>query len=156
VPGLCLGYGHRPYRDAEIRHAGPARVLRRRCTLAVALRLPAARLPDTCGRIERVSTPLKDVIRSPLDRLFFSVVTLGWNEGDIAQYRQRLKRYNEVLTTDIIQAFEQIDSKATGLLTHVSLMIAGLGLIAPLLANNDAELAVVVFEIAVYLLIAVG
>ena len=46
VSGLRLGPGDRPHRHAEIRHAGPARVLRGRRALARALRLPAARLPD--------------------------------------------------------------------------------------------------------------
>ena len=46
VPGLRLGHGDRPHRHAEIRHAGPARVLRGRRALARALRLPPARLPD--------------------------------------------------------------------------------------------------------------
>ena len=44
VPGLRLGHGDRPHRHAQIRHAGPPRLLRRRHPLADALRLPAARL----------------------------------------------------------------------------------------------------------------
>ncbi len=55
VPGLCLGHGDRPHRHAQIRHAGPARLLRGRRTLAVALRLPPARFPDAGGRIEPVA-----------------------------------------------------------------------------------------------------
>ncbi len=43
VPGLRLGHGHRPHRHAEVRHAGPARLLRRRRALARPLRLPPAR-----------------------------------------------------------------------------------------------------------------
>ena len=34
VSGLCLGHGDRPHRHAEIRHAGPARLLRGRRALA--------------------------------------------------------------------------------------------------------------------------
>ena len=46
VPGLCLGHGDRPHRHAEIRHAGPAPLLRGRCPLAEPLRLPPARHPE--------------------------------------------------------------------------------------------------------------
>ena len=45
LSGLRLRHGHRPHRHAEIRHAGFARLLRRRSALAQALRLPAARHP---------------------------------------------------------------------------------------------------------------
>ena len=45
VPGLRLGHGDRPHRHAEIRHAGPAPLLRGRCALAQPLRLPPARHP---------------------------------------------------------------------------------------------------------------
>ena len=49
VPGLRLGHGDRPHRDAQIRHRRPAPVLRGRRALAVALRLPPARLADAGG-----------------------------------------------------------------------------------------------------------
>ena len=55
VSGLCLGHGHRPHRHAEIRHAGSARLLRRGCPLAFALRLPAARHADAVRRVEFVN-----------------------------------------------------------------------------------------------------
>src|SRR6185312_9442791 len=41
-------------RHAEVRHAGPARVLRGGCALARALWLPAAGFPDAGGRIKPV------------------------------------------------------------------------------------------------------
>jgi len=55
-----------------------------------------------------------------------------------------------------VRTFASIDAKATGLLTHTSMMIAGLGLIAPLVADNDIEIGIVVLEMAIYLLIALG
>src|SRR4029077_10877073 len=58
VPGLRLGHGDRPHRDAQIRHAGPARILRGRRAVAVALRLPAPRFPDAGGGIEPVKFTL--------------------------------------------------------------------------------------------------
>jgi hypothetical protein len=94
--------------------------------------------------------------RSALDRLFFRIATTGWRFEQISTYLVRLRKHNKEIPPEIIEAFAQIDAKATGLLTHVSLMIAGLGLVAPLVAQSDFEIGVVVAEIAVYLLIAVG
>lgn len=94
--------------------------------------------------------------RSPLDRAFFAIVTRGWDNRRIETYRGTLKQHNAALTSDMHHDFGLLDVKATGLLTHVSLMIAGLGLIAPLVANSDIEKGIVVAEIAVYLMIAVG
>ena len=54
LSGLCLGHGHRPHRDAEIRHVRPAPAVRKRRALAQPLRLQAARRPDSGGRAERV------------------------------------------------------------------------------------------------------
>src|SRR3974390_1995764 len=54
LSGLRLGHGHRSHRHAQIRHAGPARVLRGGRALARALRLSTARFPDAGGGIERM------------------------------------------------------------------------------------------------------
>jgi len=94
--------------------------------------------------------------RSPLDRLFFALVTRGWDRRRIDNYSKQLTNHNAALSSDVLGDFSLLDVKATGLLTHVSLMIAGLGLIAPLVVDNEFEKGVVVAEIAVYLLIAVG
>ena len=60
------------------------------------------------------------------------------------------------MSAEATHTFASIDAKATGLLTHTSMMIAGLGLIAPLVADNHFEVGIIVAEIAVYLLIALG
>jgi len=60
------------------------------------------------------------------------------------------------MSTEVSRTLGSIDGKATGLLTHTSMMIAGLGLIAPLVADNDVEVGIVITEMAVYLLIALG
>ena len=54
LPGLRLGHGDRPHRHAEIRHAGPPRLLRRRHPLAQPLRLPPARHSDAVRRPDLV------------------------------------------------------------------------------------------------------
>jgi hypothetical protein len=94
--------------------------------------------------------------RSVLDRMFFRLVTAGWKSKDVSGYIDGLRRQNQEVPREIAEAFGQIDAKAAGLLTHVSLMIAGLGLVAPLVADSDWEMSVIIFEIAIYLLIAVG
>src|SRR6185295_14517149 len=45
IPGLRLRHGHRSLGDAEIRHAGSARLLRRRHALAQALRVQPVSAP---------------------------------------------------------------------------------------------------------------
>ena len=94
--------------------------------------------------------------QSSLDRLFFWLVTRGWSEQELAEYPTRVNSHDENLPQSMIASFGQIDGKATGLLAHVSLMIAGLGLVAPLVVDSELEKGVIVAEIAIYLLIAVG
>ncbi len=55
VAGLRFRHGHRPHRDAEIRHPRPARLLRQRPALAAPLRLREPRPADTAWRVEQVS-----------------------------------------------------------------------------------------------------
>ena len=98
----------------------------------------------------------QDVRRSWLDRTPFAILTHGWESQQVNDYRHRLRQHDEALSSDVMVAFEQIDTKATGLLTHVSLMIAGLGLVAPLVTSSNMEVGVIVIQIAAYLLIAVG
>lgn len=91
-----------------------------------------------------------------LDRLLFNAITRRWEDGRIGAYCTALGTRNEAITPVVLESLQTIDTKAGGLLTHVSVMIAGLGLIAPMVASNDVELGVIIFEIAVYLLIAIG
>ena len=93
---------------------------------------------------------------SPLDRAVFALVTRGWEAGRIKNYEESLRRRDGAMSGEAERTFASIDAKATGLLTHTSMMIAGLGLIAPLVADSDLEVGIVVSEIAVYLLIALG
>jgi len=102
-----------------------------------------------------VTGPL-DVKRSWLNRTLFTALTRGWEPQQVTDYRHQLRQHDQALSADVMQAFEQIDAKATGLLTHVSLMIAGLGLVAPLVTSSNVEVGVIVIQIAAYLLIAVG
>jgi hypothetical protein len=78
------------------------------------------------------------------------------DEATILSYAQLLASWNAGRTEGTFAAFQTLDTKASGLLTHVSMMIAGLGIVAPLLAQHRVEEIVIVSEIIVYLLIAVG
>ncbi len=93
---------------------------------------------------------------SPLDSAFFALVTRGWNADKIASYESTLRKRDKEMSAEASHTFASIDTKATGLLTHTSMMIAGLGLIAPLVADSDFEVGIVVMEMAIYLLIALG
>ena len=96
--------------------------------------------------------PSKSAI-SPLDRAVFALITRGWDAGRIKNYEESSRRRGTAMSVDAPRTFASIDAKATGLLTHTSMMIAGLGLIAPLVADSDLEIGIL-SGIAVYLLIA--
>jgi hypothetical protein len=93
---------------------------------------------------------------SPIERAVFAVITRGWDAQKIANYEETLRERDKVMSAEAASTFASIDTKAAGVLTHVSMMIAGLGLLAPLVTNSDFELGLVVLEIAIYLLIAIG
>jgi len=90
------------------------------------------------------------------DGAVMSALARNWDDGTIKRYVERLTRHQEAIPPSIAEHLKSIDTKATGLLTHASMMIAGLGLIAPLVANHDFEEAVIIFEMAVYLLLAIA
>jgi hypothetical protein len=93
---------------------------------------------------------------SLVERAIYGIITRGWDAKRIAGYEETLRQRDELVSPEITSTFAAIDTKAAGVLTHVSMMIAGLGLLAPLVANSDIEVGIVVVEIGVYLLIAVG
>jgi hypothetical protein len=112
--------------------------------------------PQPAGTEKRPEAAPKTGGRSALDRLFFRIVTFGWGSERVSDYIAQVTRYEASLPNNANEAFRLIDAKATGLLQHVSLMIAGLGLVAPLVADSRLELGVIVAEIAVYLLLSIG
>ncbi len=88
-----------------------------------------------------------------LDRLIYGIVARRMDDSAVVGYAQAVEKQESL---GISAAFQTIDAKATGLLTHVSMMIAGLGLVAPLVADSDFETGMIIAEIAAYLLSAVG
>jgi len=90
------------------------------------------------------------------DRHLRSALTRHWDVAAKKDYSERIRRHEESIPPPIATAMQNIDAKATGLLTHVSMMIAGLGLVAPLVADHRVEEGIIVFEVAVYLVLAIG
>jgi hypothetical protein len=90
---------------------------------------------------------------SLFERMIFSLVTRGLDKTAIANYEKLVEKQQALANAP---AFQTLDGKATGLLTHVGMMVAGLGLVAPLVAHSDLELGIIITEMAIYLLIAVG
>ena len=86
----------------------------------------------------------------------FAALTYKWDPATVDAFARELSQKGFEDAEGIKEAFQSIDTKATGLLTHVSMMIAGLGICAPLLAQHRIEEVIIVSEIAVYLLIAIG
>jgi hypothetical protein len=95
-------------------------------------------------------------MRAAIDRALFAVITRGWSGTAIDGYSDALATHRSATPAHVDSAFQTLDAKATGLLTHVSMMIAGLGIVAPLVAQSRVEEAIVILEIAVYLVIAVA
>ena len=99
---------------------------------------------------------MRDPIKSRFDNVLFGFFTRSWNAAKFEAYPRTLESHVKTSDGLVADAFQMIDTKAAGMLTHVSMMIAGLGISAPLLAQHPIEEAVIVGEICVYLLIAVG
>ena len=93
-----------------------------------------------------------------LDGLLLNLLTYGWPESRRTEYVSFLKVDDEEsdVPNVIGHSFEIIDAKATGLLAHVSMMIAALALVSPLVADSRLEQSVILFEIMLYLLAAIG
>ncbi len=96
--------------------------------------------------------------RKPTDGIHALVAafTNRWDAETVDVFARSLQSHDHEETIATSAAFQVLDTKASGLLTHVSMMIAGLGICAPLLAQHWIEEAVIVGEIVVYLVIAVG
>ncbi len=99
---------------------------------------------------------MKEHRPAALDQALFAFITRRWNARKVGDYETTLRQRDKMLSAEATHTFASIDTKASGLLTHTSMMIAGLGLIAPLVASNELEVGIVVAEIGVYLLIALG
>lgn len=90
---------------------------------------------------------MRDPIKSTFDNILFGFFTQKWDAAKLESYPRSLETHIKTADGASSEAFQMIDVKATGLLTHVSMMIAGLGISAPLLAQHPVEEAIIVGEI---------
>lgn len=90
------------------------------------------------------------------DRPLLNAFTRKWERDAVETYHERVIQHEESIPAPIAAAMQNIDAKATGLLTHVSMMIAGLGLSGSLVADHRLEQGIIVIEMVVYLLLAIG
>lgn len=94
--------------------------------------------------------------KSTVDDALHDVITRNWDATRREAYFAGVENREAAMSPSMARTFQSIDAKATGLLTHVSMMVAGLGICASVIADHIAEEAIIVAEIMVYLLIAVG
>jgi hypothetical protein len=93
---------------------------------------------------------------STLDDRIHRILTRKWDESHHRAYFAGVETRQAAMSPSIDRTFQAIDVKATGLLTHVSMMVAGLGVCASLISDRFVEDAVIIGEIMIYLVIAVG
>ncbi len=93
-----------------------------------------------------------------MDRALYRAVTRDLRREHVERYVKHLAVDDEetIVPNVIGRGFQIIDTKASGLLTHTSMMIAALGVSAPVVADDYFEQGVIVVEIMLYLLVALG
>ncbi len=93
-----------------------------------------------------------------MDRALYRAVTRDLRREHVEKYVKHLAVDDEetVVPNVIGRGLQIIDTKASGLLTHTSMMIAALGVSAPVIANDYFEQGVIVVEIMLYLTVALG
>src|ERR1700733_2759654 len=93
-----------------------------------------------------------------VDRFIYRLITHDLRDDHVERYVTHLAVDGDgtLGPNPISRSFQIIDSKAGGLLTHTSMMIAALGVSAPVVANDRFEQGVIVVEIMFYLLVALG
>ncbi len=93
-----------------------------------------------------------------MGRALYRAVTRDLRREHVDRYVKHLAvdHGDSVVPNVIGRGFQIIDTKASGLLTHTSMMIAALGVSAPVVANDYFEQGVIVVEIMLYLTVALG
>jgi uncharacterized membrane protein len=92
-----------------------------------------------------------------IDDRLYRLVTRSWPEEKIESYTDRLlAAHDETVVPSVVRHhFEVIDTKAAGLLTHTSMMVAAIGIAATIIAGSIIEQAIMIAEIMLYLLVAI-
>jgi len=95
-------------------------------------------------------------MRQRIDQALYSALTHKWEKRVVDSYSKTLQVRVSATPPHVNEIFHRIDAKATALLTYVAMMIAGLGIIAPIVASHPFEEGVVIIQISIFLLIAIG
>jgi hypothetical protein len=95
-------------------------------------------------------------MRHKIDQMLYATFTRGWEKRLIDNYLGALKKRETQTPPYISEILHRIDVKGTALVTYVAMMIAGLGICAPLVAKHPYEEAIVIVQISCFLLIAIG
>jgi len=95
-------------------------------------------------------------MRRRIDEALYSLLTRNWEKRLVSNYLDALKKSEEITPPYIADILQRIDGKGTALVTYVAMMIAGLGICAPLVAKHPYEEAIVIAQISMFLLIAIG
>jgi uncharacterized membrane protein len=93
-----------------------------------------------------------------VDRVLFRAMTADLPLEHVDRYVKHLAvDHDETSVPNVIgRGFQIIDGKASALLTHTSMMVAALGISARVVAEDYFEQGVIVAEIMLYLLVALG
>jgi hypothetical protein len=95
-------------------------------------------------------------MRHKIDEVLYSTFTRGWEKRLVDNYLSALKKRETQTPPYISDLLQRVDGKATALVTYVAMMIAGVGICAPLVAKHPYEEAIVIAQISCFLLIAIG
>jgi hypothetical protein len=95
-------------------------------------------------------------MKNKVDDALLSAITRNWERRIVTNYLKTLQKSEAATPRHIHEVFHRIDTKGTALVTYVAMIIAGLGICAPLVAQHPFEEAIVIAQISVFLLIAVG
>ncbi|KAA5601849.1 hypothetical protein [Blastochloris sulfoviridis] len=92
-----------------------------------------------------------------LDDQLKSLLLRGWDEEALQRFLRNIRRSHAASTDQgaIRQAVDQIDVQATGILTHVSMMIAALGVTAASDITSEFQETVLYVTIVCYLFVAI-
>jgi hypothetical protein len=95
-------------------------------------------------------------MRSKIDHALYSLLTRSWEKQLTGNYLDALQRRETQTPRYVSEVLQRIDGRGTALITYVAMMIAGLGICAPLVAKHPYEEAIVIAQISAFLLIAIG
>lgn len=92
-----------------------------------------------------------------IDAALYGLITRAWPKEKARDYARAVvaAHAETVLPTVLREHFAVIDGKSATLLTYTSMMVAALGIVASLIADDMFQQAVMILEIMLFLAIAI-